>query len=190
MLKDSLSGYGLVTISLHWVCAALIIFLFGLGVYMRSLDYYSPWYHRAPEIHIAIGLLAFLLMSFRLVWRSCSQMPQPIPTISKSNSLAAIAVKVALYLGVFIICISGYLITTAEGQGAHFFNLASVPASIELSAHNVDRAGFIHKYFAWGLMAIALLHAAAALFHHFVKRDKTLVRMLKPAALTPTARAD
>jgi cytochrome b561 len=181
MLKDSTSGYGLITIILHWVCALLIIFLFGLGVYMRSLDYYSPWYHRGPEIHIELGLMILVLMSLRLVWRSRSTSPVAIPTISKSNLLAATAVKAVLYIGVFIIGITGYLITTGEGQGADFFGLISVPATIELSADNIDRAGAIHKYMAWSLMGIALLHAAAALFHHFVKRDKTLVRMLKPA---------
>jgi cytochrome b561 len=181
MLKDSRTGYGLVTIILHWVCAPLILFLFGLGVYMRSLDYYSTWYHRAPEIHIALGLLILVLMSLRLVWRSRSKTPTSIPTISKSNLFAANAVKIALYVFVFVICISGYFITTAEGQGASFFGLFKVPATVELSANNIDRAGAIHKYLAWGLMGIVLLHASAALFHHFVKRDATLVRMLKPA---------
>jgi cytochrome b561 len=90
-------------------------------------------------------------------------------------------VKVLLYGCVFVICITGYLITTAEGSGASFFGFFSIPASIALSANNIDRAGFIHKYLAWSLVAIALLHASAALFHHFIKRDKTLVRMLKPA---------
>ncbi|WP_409990565.1 cytochrome b [Cellvibrio sp.] len=45
----------------------------------------------------------------------------------------------------------------------------------------MDRAGKIHKYVAWGLIALVALHAIAALFHHFIKRDKTLVRMLKPS---------
>lgn len=180
MLKDSRSGYGLVTIALHWVCAPLIIFLFGLGVYMRGLDYYSPWYHRGPELHIALGLLVFMLMALRLVWRKKNQDPNPIPTISKSNLAAAKAVKILLYVCVFVICISGYLITTAEGSGANFFGMFSVPATLELSADNIDRMGAIHKYVAWGLMGIVILHAAAALFHHFVKRDKTLVQMLKP----------
>lgn len=181
MLKDSRAGYGLVTIILHWVCAPIILFLFGLGVYMRSLDYYSPWYHRAPEIHIAFGLLIFVLMSLRLLWRSRSTAPASIPTISKSNLLAAYVVKIALYAIVFVICISGYFITTAEGQGASFFGLFSVPPTVEFSASNIDRAGAIHKYLAWGLMGVVLLHAAGALFHHFIKRDMTLVRMLKPA---------
>lgn len=190
MLKDSTSGYGLVTIVLHWVCAPLIIFLFGLGVYMRGLDYYSPWYHRGPELHIALGLLVFALMLLRLLWRKNSQDPNAIPSISKSNLLAAKIVKILLYVCVFVLCISGYFITTAEGSGASFFGLFSVPATLELSADNIDRIGALHKYCAWGLMGIVILHAAAALFHHFVKRDKTLVRILKPAALTPTARAD
>lgn len=184
MLNDSRAGYGLITIILHWVCAPLILFLFGLGVYMRGLDYYSPWYHRGPELHIALGLLIFILMSLRLLWRSRSTNPASIPTISKSNLLAANAVKIALYAIVFVICISGYFITTAEGQGANFFGIFSLPASVELSANNIDRAGAIHKYFAWGLMGIVLLHAGAALFHHLVKRDATLVRMLKPANKT------
>lgn len=186
MLKDSRSGYGLVTIILHWVCAPLVIFLFGLGVYMRGLDYYSPWYHRGPEIHIALGLFVFGLMLLRLLWRKSSKDPSAIPTISKNNLLAAKIVKILLYSGVFVISISGYLITTAEGVGASFFEIFSVPATVELSAKNVDLMGAIHKYCAWGLMGIVILHAAAALFHHFIKRDKTLVRMLKPATLTPT----
>jgi cytochrome b561 len=180
MLKDSRAGYGLMTIIFHWVCAPLIIFLFGLGVYMRSLDYYSPWYHRGPEIHIAIGLLVFLLMTLRLVWRTSSTSPDAIPTISKSNLLAATAVKIALYAVVFVICISGYFITTAEGSAASFFGIINIPATAQLSADNIDRAGFIHKYLAWSLMGLVLLHGAAAIFHHFIKRDRTLVRMLKP----------
>ena len=181
MLKDKLSGYGLITILLHWVCAPLIFFLFGLGVYMRGLDYYSPWYHRGPELHIALGILVFALMAIRLVWRVKSISPAPIPTISKPNQLAATAVKLFLYVGVFTICVTGYLITTAEGTGANFFDLFSVPASVKLTADQVDLAGKIHKYLAWGVVIFALAHAGAALFHHFIKRDKTLVRMLKPA---------
>jgi len=184
MLKDSPSGYGLITILFHWVCAPLIIFVFGLGVYMRSLDYYSPWYHRGPAIHIALGLLIFLLMALRLLWRIRSKSPDDIPTIPKSSMLAANAVKVLLYAGVLLICCTGYLITTAEGSGASFFGLLNVPATIKLSADNIDRAGALHKYIAWSLIGIVVLHATAALFHHFIKRDKTLVRMLKPTDKT------
>lgn len=180
MLQDSRTGYGLISIIFHWVCAPLILFLFGLGVYMRGLDYYSPWYHRGPEIHIELGLLVFLLMLLRLLWRVRSGSPENIATIPKNTQLAANLVKYVIYIAVFAICITGYLITTAEGSSANFFGFFSIPATAELSADNIDRAGWLHKYIAWSLIAIVALHALAALFHHFIKRDKTLVRMLKP----------
>jgi cytochrome b561 len=179
MLNDSPKSYGLLTILLHWVCASLIIFLFGLGVYMRGLDYYSPWYHRGPELHIALGLIVAVLMSLRLIWRVKSTSPSPIPTISRANILAATLVKIALYAGVLLICTTGYFITTGEGDGAHFFDLFSVPAVTTLSADSIDLIGALHKYMAWGLMGLVALHALAAVFHHVIKKDKTLIRMLK-----------
>ena len=180
MLKDSPSGYGLVTILFHWICAPLIIFIFGLGVYMRGLDYYSTWYHRGPVLHISLGLLVLFLMLARAVWRIRSTSPDPIPTISASAYLAANIVKIALYAFVFVICITGFLITTADGQAAQFFGLFGIPPIVQLSPDNVDLAGAIHKYAAWGIIGIAILHGGAALFHHFIKRDPTLLRMLKP----------
>jgi cytochrome b561 len=176
---DSENYYGRITQCLHWICALLIFFLFGLGVYMRGLDYYSTWYHRAPALHIALGLLVCSLMLMRLVWRANNQTPARIISISRSLYLAANATKIVLYVLTFAICISGYLITTADGQAANFFDLFAIPASIELSATHVDLAGKIHKYTAWSLIAIALAHGGAALFHHFIKRDATLLRMLK-----------
>lgn len=68
MLKDRPQGFGLVTILLHWVCALIIVFLFSLGLYMTSLSYYDDWYHKAPSLHVSLGLILFLLMVLRLVW--------------------------------------------------------------------------------------------------------------------------
>jgi cytochrome b561 len=38
--------------------------------------------------------------------------------------------------------------------------------------------GPVHEAAAWGLIIVALLHAAAALKHHFLDRDNVLKRML------------
>lgn len=181
MLKDSSGGYGLITILLHWVCAVLIIFLFSLGVYMTSLDYYSPWYHKGPALHVSLGLLLLSLMIVRVLWRSKNQTPNPLPTIDRPTRLAADLVKIAFYILIFIICITGYLITTAEGKPASFFDLFGIPATVELNADHVDLIGEIHEYCAWGVIGMAILHSGAAFFHHFVKKDRTLLRMLTPA---------
>lgn len=180
MLKDSASGYGLITILLHWITAILVILLFSLGVYMTGLDYYSPWYHKAPALHVSLGLLLLALMIVRMLWRTGNQNPRPLPGIDARTLLAANLVKVLLYLLIFTLCTTGYLITTAEGQAANFFDLLGVPATLQLNADNVDLIGEVHEYCAWSLVAIASLHGVAALLHHFVKKDLTLLRMLKP----------
>ena len=180
MLKDSPSGFGLISILIHWITAPLILFLFGLGVYMVDLTYYDDWYHTAPELHISLGLLLLLFMLVRLVWRIFN----PSPVELSENTLQRIAaklVKSALYLFIFTVIISGYLITTAEGQPASMFGFLKFPVLVELAPANVDLAGKIHEYLAWGIIALVIAHILGALFHHFILRDRTLVRIIKPA---------
>ena len=58
------------------------------------------------------------------------------------------------------------------------FGLFSVPASIQGLPNQEDIAGEIHEILAWTLMGLVALHALAALKHHFIDRDATLLRML------------
>lgn len=179
MLTDSRTGYGLISIAIHWISALLILFLFSLGIYMVDLGYYDDWYHEAPELHISLGLVVLLLMLVRVIWRIAN--PTPVELAAKrAQNIAAKFVKLGLYALVFIVLISGYLITTAEGQPASMFNLIKFPVLTELSSQNVDLAGEIHEYLAWGIVLLVVLHVAGALLHHFIIRDRTLVRMLKP----------
>lgn len=179
MLKDTVNGYGLVAILIHWISALLVLFLFGLGIYMTGLSYYDDWYHKGPELHISLGLLVLVVMLLRVVWRMVNPTPVELSN-QRVQNLVAKLVKVGLYALIFIVLISGYLITTAEGQAASMFNLIHFPVLMELSSANVDLAGELHEYLAWGIVLLVVLHVVGALFHHFVVRDRTLVRMLKP----------
>jgi len=179
MLKDSSNGYGLVSILIHWISAVLILFLFGLGVYMVDLTYYDDWYHKGPELHVSLGLLVLLIMLVRIVWRIINPTPIDLPAKPVQQKTAKL-VKLALYLFIFVVITSGYLITTAEGQAASMFNIIKFPVITQLSSANVDLAGEIHEYFAWAIIALVVLHALGALFHHLVMRDRTLVRIFKP----------
>ena len=176
MLKDSHKGFGLITIAIHWISAILIIFLFGLGIYMRGLSYYDDWYHKGPELHISLGILLFIIIVLRLLWRAGNATPDNL----SHHQAANLAAKLTLYGLIFIVLISGYLITTAEGVAASMFEFIKIPALIELSAAKVDLAGEIHEILAWAIILLAGVHAAAALLHHFLMGDRTLVRMLKP----------
>ncbi|MEM8792584.1 MAG: cytochrome b [Pseudomonadota bacterium] len=179
-LTNTRTGYGLVARGLHWVMAIAILAMFGLGVWMRTLGYYHPWYNLAPDIHRGIGILLLLLVVLRLVWRFFNVAPDPAPG-SRAERLIAAAVHAALYILLIAMMIAGYLISTADGRPLDVFGLVSVPAVIE--SKGAERiAGLAHEYLAYALIALAALHALAALKHHFIDRDGTLARMWRGPA--------
>ena len=179
MYKNTSENYGLVAILFHWLSAIVIFGLFGLGYWMVDLNYYSEWYRTAPHIHKSLGLLLLLATLIRLAWKLANPVPKAIGN-NKYEKLAAHAAHLVLYMLLFVILISGYLISTADGRAIEVFTWFSVPSVGELFDDQEDLAGVIHEYSAYVIIALALLHALAALKHHFISRDNTLIRMLTP----------
>jgi cytochrome b561 len=172
------TGYGLISISIHWLVALVVFSLFGLGLWMVELDYYSSWRHTAPMLHKGIGLTLFMLMLLRLLWRFLSPPPASLSSYSRATRLAAKFGHALLYVGLFVLMIAGYLISTADGKGIIVFDLFEVPALYTGIPNQEDLAGLVHEYLAWTLVVFAGLHALAALKHHYIDRDVTLLRML------------
>jgi cytochrome b561 len=177
-LRNSPTRYGLVSVLLHWLVALTVFGLFALGFWMVGLDYYSPWYRRAPDLHKSIGLLLFAVMLLRLFWRFFSPAPAALASHGRWTRLASKLGHGLLYLGLFAVMISGYLISTADGRPISVFGWFEVPATLTSIPDQADLAGLLHEYLAWGLVLLALVHALAALKHHFIDRDSTLTRML------------
>ncbi|CAD5106423.1 cytochrome b [Zestomonas carbonaria] len=176
--RNSSARYGLVSILMHWSVAVVVFGLFGLGIWMVGLDYYSSWYRTAPTLHKEIGLALFAVMLLRLLWRFLSPPPPLLDSYGPMTRLGARLGHGVLYLGLFAVVVSGYLISTADGRGIDFFGLFEVPALITGIPNQEDIAGLLHEYLAWGLVIFSGLHALAALKHHFIDRDVTLSRML------------
>ena len=176
--RNSAERYGLVSIVLHWLVAVAVFGLFGLGYWMVGLDYYSAWYKDAPELHKSFGLLLFAVMLGRMLWRRVSPPPASLPSHGRLTRLGSKFGHAFLYLGLFVLMISGYLISTAEGRGIEVFGLFEVPATVSSIPNQEDVAGLVHEYLAWALVIFAGIHALAAFKHHFIDRDTTLLRML------------
>ncbi|MGB1090754.1 MAG: cytochrome b [Oceanobacter sp.] len=176
--KNSTDSYGWLAILLHWVMALAIFGLFGLGLYMVELTYYDPWYHGSLDTHKAIGVLVALVFVGRFIWRQLNTTPRGLSEKPVEN-LAAHLAHLVLYLVMAALFVSGYLISTGDGQGVDVFGLFEVPATLT-GNNQADIAGEIHEYLAWGLMGLVALHALAALKHHVISKDRTLMRMLVP----------
>lgn len=178
MWRNTDDTYGSIAIALHWLVAVVVVSQFTLGLWMVELNYYDPWYRRAPDLHKGIGILLFGAMLIRLVWRLANPRPRPEQHLSRFERGAAELAHWALYALLFAIMLSGYLISTADGRAIDVFGLFRVPATIHDLPNQEDIAGVVHLTLAVTLIAIAAVHAAAALKHHIIDRDRTLKRML------------
>lgn len=178
MILNTTKHFGLVSIFLHWLMAAVVLGLFALGWYMVDLTYYDSLYNTLPAIHKSVGMLVALVFLFRIVWLRVSPAPEPLQGSSRFEIIASRLMHAILYILIALIILSGYLISTADGSGIDVFNVFAVPATITGIPQQEDIAGLIHEYLAYILIGLVLVHAAAALKHHFVDRDNSLRRML------------
>ena len=179
MLRNSTKSYGWITITLHWLQATGIIFMFGLGLYMVELTYYDAWYKGSLDLHKSLGICLMLVWVAMVVWRNLNPRPRPEPAPAH-ELLAAKAMHWVLYLVIAALLITGYLISTADGRSIEVFELFSVPALPAFVENQETVVGDIHEILAWTLAACVAVHFLAALKHHFLDRDKTLRRMLRP----------
>ncbi len=181
-MRNTKNSYGIVARLLHWVMAIVIFGMFALGLWMHNLSFYSPWYHTAPNIHKSIGILLFFTLIARIVWRLINPKPD-------NNYLKPFERKVshlvhwAMYVILFVLMATGYLISTLGGRSVSVFDLFDVPSVFENKALE-KLVGFSHELIAFCLIGLVVLHAAAALKHHFIDGDVTLKRKLSPTTNT------
>ena len=165
---------------LHWLSALTVVGMFALGLWMMELSYYDPWYRAAPDIHKSIGIALALVTLIRLIYRFAVPHPSALPGHSPSVRMAAKAVHGAVYLLLLVMFISGYLITTAQGDPLVVFGgYLEIPSVYSGMDNLEDKAGEVHEIAAFTLIGLAVLHAAAALKHHFIDKDDTLLRMIR-----------
>ncbi|ECC1662510.1 cytochrome b [Salmonella enterica subsp. salamae] len=175
--KNTPQRYGVVSAALHWLTALVVYGMFALGLWMVTLSYYDGWYHQAPELHKSIGILLMMALIVRIIWRRYSPPPVALASHSRLTRAGAAAGHLLLYLLLFAIIISGYLISTADGKPISVFGWFEIPATLTDAGAQADIAGTLHLWFAWSLVIISLSHGVMALKHHFIDKDDTLKRM-------------
>ncbi len=176
-LRDTADGYGAVTRLAHWLMAAVIVFLFALGYWMVGLDYYSPYYTIAPDLHRSLGILFGFALVARLLWVLLNTKPAN-PELSRAERITAGIVQWSFYPLLIVIVASGYLISTTDGRPIDVFGMFSLP-SVVTDRQVTDTAGWLHRWIAYATMALATLHTGAALKHHFWDRNSVLKRMVR-----------
>ncbi|MFN3984460.1 MAG: cytochrome b [Rhodocyclaceae bacterium] len=172
--------YGGVAISLHWLVGAGLVGLFCFGLYMVDLPL-SPTKLKYYSWHKWAGVTLFLLVLLRLTWRLTHAAP-PLPAgMPGWQKAAASAAHWVLYALMLAIPLSGWLMSSAKGIPTVWFGVLPLPDLVAKDVALGDALQLVHKILNYSLAGVVVLHAAAALKHHFVDKDDVLVRML-PAA--------
>jgi cytochrome b561 len=190
MLRNTSERWGLVTRSLHWLMAAMILVQVPLGFLM--VDAYDAWLagHGDPALvmtlsraHNTNGFLILILVMLRLSWRLGNPSPELPGALLAWQRFVARVTHIALYALLFLFPLSGWAALSAyEGEFPIFFFgwdhvFRIVPQAAEGSPFNSDLFGEIHET-CWKVGAlILLLHISAALWHEYIRRDGALSRM-------------
>ncbi|MCB5174972.1 cytochrome b [Microvirga lenta] len=181
-LKSTSDRYGTVALALHWASAVLILILIPLGFAMQAVpDGLRPGLYR---VHVASGIMVGLLTLVRLVWwRAFDLMSRPGQADASVQHRLARLVHAGFYGVVLALTVSGVGLIVRSG-------LAPMLAAGDLSSMSDlmrQPPRLAHGFMARLLLALLVLHIAGALYHHWIRRDGVLGRMLPLNAPRPSS---
>lgn len=169
--------YNRMLISLHWLMLLLIAAVY-LCIELREMYPKGSDPRNAMKAwHFMLGLGVWLLVVLRLVVRWFSSIPAIVPAPPQWQKMASWLVHVGLYLFMLGMPILGLLVVNFEGHTVHLFGL-EIPALVSPNDHWAEELEDWHEDIGEAGYWLIGLHAAAALFHHYVVKDNTLKRML------------
>ena len=164
-------------ILLHWLIFALIACGFMLAVYMVDLPL-SPQKLKYFSWHKWIGVTVFLLAVARLAWRLTHHAP-PLPeSLPAWQRRAAAITHAILYALILVIPLTGWIYSSAAGVPTVYLGMAQLPDLLAKDKALAEQLKLVHITLNYTMLTLIVIHAAAALKHHFVDRDEVLARML------------
>ncbi len=165
--------------ALHWITVAAVLLLVVMGV---RIAFFAPEDEalklRLYNIHESTGVTVFVLTALRLLWRAGHPPPPITPPLPATLALVAHLNHAALYALLLTMPVVGFVATNAWGFPFVWFGLIPFPVPIGQNEALAKVFSAIHFGMAITLVALVAAHVAGALYHHFLRRDDTLRRML------------
>lgn len=175
--------YTSVAQALHWVTAGLFLAVLPLAWVMVNMPRTEPSREWIYTLHKSVGLTILVLAAVRLAWRA----RHPAPPLTSGAQWEKVSARVShwlLYLIMFGMPVSGYLVSAAGGHSVSYFDLFTLPGLPENKTLQTA-ADWLHVATGqWLVYALIVLHVAATAWHVAVRRDNVLGRML-PAQTPP-----
>ena len=177
MLRNTADSWGAPAKFFHWVMAALILAQIALGV-MAANWRVSPAKLELFFWHKSTGMLILALVALRLLWRLANPVPELPAGMAAWERAAARLSHLLLYTLMIALPVTGWIVNSASNVPFRIFWLVPLPAIVAPDEPTADFVAEVHGGLAALLALVLAAHIGAALWHHFVKRDTVLERML------------
>lgn len=168
--------YGFVAQGLHWIIAGLLVVQVTLGKIADDLPLGLDKLALMAR-HKSVGITILALAVMRLAWRVIDRPPPP-PPMPRWQFNASRLTHAAFYVLLFAMPLSGWLMSSASNYPVSWFGLIQLPDFVRPDEGLEHALEDVHETLAKVLIALAILHVAAALKHQFIDRDGLLMRML------------
>ncbi len=157
----------------HWLIVLLLIVQGALGLFHDDLP------RGTIALHVSLGITILALAIARLAWRLYAGRPAALPGISPWQRRLAALGHFLLYVLLFAVPITGWLMSNYGDHAVRWFGLVEMPRLVapDDAAHEIMEGR--HEQLFWALVVVAVLHALAAVHHHLFRRNATLTRMLR-----------
>jgi len=178
MIRNTNSSWGSVSRWPHWGLGLVIIAMLAHGWWMNHVpERADRFFHRS--IHANIGYALLILMAARLIWRAINPVPaSPEGTPRWQRMLAAVN-HWSLYAVTFLVIVLGWAHSGARTQSySDWFGLFRVPQFTSPDRAAAKAYEDRHIFFAYVLLALIVVHLLAALWHHYIRRDRIAARMV------------
>jgi len=178
LFRNSAERYATATVALHWLMLALLAAVYAMIELRELFPKDSDPRNTLKALHFMLGLSVLALVGLRLGLRSASgPAPAIVPTPGPWERRLAAVMHAALYALLIAMPLLGWLLLSAKGKPIPFFGL-ELPPLIAPRDSAVEWLEEVHEIGGTIGYWLIGLHAAAALFHHYVRHDNTLARML------------
>lgn len=174
-MKNTQTSYGSVSKWIHWVTFILIAIAIAAPFIADELAKGDPLKGTLFMIHKSCGITVLGVVILRLLWRLVSIIPNPVKGLSNLQIFGVKFVHFALYVVMIAMPLSGIVFSKYP---INFFNLYDIPDFIHAPKFMKEGAHEFHHTFAWFAIGFIVLHILAALWHHYIRKDETLKRML------------
>ena len=183
-MRTQITRYGTVAQGFHWLIAAMILVMLGLGYYMEDLPLGAQKLE-LYQLHKSIGITIALLAALRLAWRFVRPPPAMPETMRPWERRVAGVVHGLLYAMLFLQPLVGFLQSNAVSFPIVLWGVLPLPALIGPDEALGDTLIVVHTIGGNLLAILVIIHVAAALRHHFMLKDDVLRRMLPGRATQP-----